>query len=91
MIDLQRHLEACIASHARYGMVCEFDRFRALQSFPDLAHRTDPAAFAEALERITLRPCLPPAISPRCRKERRTLARWLTVRAIRSGTVLRLP
>jgi hypothetical protein len=91
MIDLQHHIGACIETHARYGKLCEFDRFRALQSFPDLAHRTDRAALVEALDRITVRPCLPPAASPRCRKERRMLARWLIAQGYWDGSVLRLP
>src|SRR4051812_17099217 len=91
MTALRCHIEACIANHARYGMVCAFDRFRALQSFPDLADRTDPAAFSEALDRITVRPCLPPAPSPRHWKERRVLARWLIAQGFWDGPVFRLP
>ena len=88
---LRRHLELCIAVLTRYGKITEFDRMRTLRNWDDLKHRTDAAAFSEALARLVGRPCLPPAIAPRCRKERRTLARWLTARAIRSGTVLHLP
>jgi hypothetical protein len=91
MTSLRSHLERCIAALTRDGKITEFDRMRALRNWDDLKHRTDAAAFSEALARLVGRPCLPPAIGPRCRKERRTLARWLTARAIRSGTVLHLP
>jgi hypothetical protein len=91
MTDLQRHIRACIEIRARYGMVCEFDRMRALRNFPDLAGRTDAGAYREALNRITVRPCLPPAPSPRHWKERRILARWLIAQGYWDGRVLRLP
>ena len=86
----RRHLELCIAALTRYGKITEFDRMRTLRNWDDLKYRTDVAAF-EALARRTVCPCLPPATTSRCRKERRVLARWLTARAIRSGTVLHLP
>jgi hypothetical protein len=90
-MDLRRHLEFCIAALTRYGNITKFDRMRALRNWDDLKHRTDAAAFSEALARLTVRPCLPPTTTPRDQKERRTLARWLVLRAIRSGTVLWLP
>jgi hypothetical protein len=93
MTDLPRHIANCLAALERFGRVSELDRMQALGTWEDLASRTDAAALTEALDRLNGKPvpCLPPAITPRCRKERRTLARWLTVRAIRSGTVLWLP
>jgi hypothetical protein len=91
MTDLQRHIEACLAAHARYGKVTAFDRMRALRRWPDLAGRTDADAFREALARLTVRPCLPPAPSPRHWKERRVLARWLIAQGFKDGPVLRLP
>jgi hypothetical protein len=91
MTDLHRHIRACIETHDRFGKLCEFDRFRALQSFPDLAHRTDRAALVEALDRLTVRPCLPPAPGARHWKERRALARWLIAQGFSDGRVFRLP
>jgi hypothetical protein len=93
MTDLRRHIANCLASLERFGRVSEFARMQALGNWEDLASRMDAAAFTEALNRLNGKPvpCLPPASSPRRWKERRTLARWLTARAIRSGTVLHLP
>jgi hypothetical protein len=93
MTDLRRHIATCLAALERFGRVSEFARMPALGNWEDLASRTDAAAFTEALDRLNGKPvpCLPPAINPRRWKERHTLARWLTARAIRSGTVLHLP
>jgi hypothetical protein len=91
MTDLQRHISGCLAVLEQFGMVCEFDRHRALHRFPDLAGRPDAAAYREALDRLTVRPCLPPAPSPRHWKERRQLARWLLAQGFRDGPVFRLP
>jgi hypothetical protein len=91
MTDLQRHISGCLAALERFGMVCEFDRMRALHSFPDLHGRTDAGAYREALDRITVRPCLPPAPGARHWKERRALARWLIAQGFSDGRVFRLP
>jgi hypothetical protein len=93
MTDLRRHIANCLAALERFGRVSELDRMQALGTWEDLASRTDAAAFTEALDRLNGKPvpCLPPATSPRRWKERRMLARWLTARAIRSGSVLWLP
>jgi hypothetical protein len=66
---------------------------RALRNWPDLADRMDADAYREALERLDGRlvPCLPRSITPRSRRERRALARWLMARGQREGSVLRLP
>ena len=66
---------------------------RALRNWPDLADRTDADAYREALERLNGRPapCLPRSITPRTRRECRTLARWLMARGRREGSALRLP
>ena len=93
MTDLRRHIANCLIALERFGHVSEFARMRALGNWEDLASRTDAAAFTEALNRLNGKPvpCLPPAASPRCRKERRTLARLLAGQAVRCGTVLHLP
>jgi hypothetical protein len=88
---LHRHLELCIDALAEYGRITEFDRMRALRNFPDLQHRTDAAALREALDRLTVPPCLFPAPSPRHWKERRALARWLLAQGFCNGRVLHLP
>jgi hypothetical protein len=91
--DLPCHVVDYIAVLERFSRVSEFNRMRALRNWQDLASRTDAVTYSETLTWLDGKPvpCLLPAPSPRCRKEHRTLARWLTSRGKWDGPVFRLP